>query len=112
MHRSVLTLDTHRDTLALLEIPGWSIPDRHDAKRDFSQVDVPRMKQGHIDGGFWAIYTPQGPQTQAAVRAARAAAIMRGVAIREMVAANPRLFALVNGAADAAKIAASGRIQV
>jgi len=112
VHRSVLTLDTHLDTPALLEIPGWSILDRHDAKRDFSQVDVPRMKQGHLDGGFWAIYTPQGPQTPAAESAARDAAIMRGVAIREMVAASPRVFALADTAADAAKIAASGRIVV
>ena len=112
VHRSVLTLDTHLDTPALLEVPGWSILDRHDAKRDFSQVDVPRMKQGHFDGGFWAIYTPQGPLTPAAVRAARDAAIMRGIAIREMVAANPRVFALADTAADAPKIAASGRIVV
>jgi membrane dipeptidase len=112
VHQSLLTLDTHLDTPALLEIPGWSILERHEAKHDFSQVDVPRMKQGHLDGGFWAIYTPQGPQTPAAVRTARDAAIMRGIAIREMVAANPRVFALADIAADAPRIAASGRIVV
>ena len=112
MHQSLLTLDTHLDTPALLAIPGWSIMDRHDAHRDFSQVDVPRMKQGHLDGGFWAIYTPQGVLTPAATRAARDAAIMRGVEIREMVAAHPTVFALADKAADAPKIAASGRIVV
>jgi len=112
VHQSLLTLDTHLDTPALLAIPGWSIMDRHDAHRDFSQVDVPRMKQGHLDGGFWAIYTPQGVLTPAATRAARDAAIMRGVEIREMVAAHPTVFALADKAADAPKIAASGRIVV
>jgi membrane dipeptidase len=112
VHTSLLTLDTHLDTPALLEIPGWSIMDRHDVHRDFSQVDVPRMKQGHLDGGFWAIYTPQGPLTPAATRAARDAAVMRGVAIREMVAAHPTVFALADKAADAAPIAASGRLVV
>ena len=112
VHRSLLTLDTHLDTPMLLEIPGWSIMDRHDAKRDFSTVDVPRMKEGHLDGGFWAIYTPQGPLTPEATRAARDAAIMRGVKIREMVAAHPQVFALADKAADAAPIAASGRIVV
>jgi len=112
VHRAVLTLDTHLDTPALLPIPGWSIMDRHDPARDFSQVDVPRMKDGHLDGGFWAIYTPQGPLTPGATRAARDAAVMRGIAIREMVAAHPQTFALADTAADAARIASSGRIVV
>jgi membrane dipeptidase len=112
VHRSLLTLDTHLDTPALLSIPGWSILDRHDAKRDFSQVDVPRMKEGHLDGGFWAIYTPQGPLTPVATRAARDAAFARGVEIREMVAAHPQVFGLADKAADAEKIAASGKIVV
>eukprot|EP01037_Dinobryon_pediforme_P004480 gene4480-4526_t len=112
LHASLLTLDTHLDTPASLVIPGWSIMDRHDVKADFTQVDVPRMKAGHLDGGFWAIYTPQGPLTPAATRAARDSAMMRGIAIREMVAAHPAAFGLADKAADAAKIAASGRIVV
>jgi membrane dipeptidase len=112
LHRSLLTLDTHLDTPASLVIPGWSIMDRHDVRQDFTQVDVPRMRQGHLDGGFWAIYTPQGPLTPEATHAARDAAFMRGVAIREMVAAHPAVFALADKAADAPKIAAQGRIVV
>ncbi len=112
VHRSLLTLDTHLDTPEFLAIPGWSVMDRHDTRRDFSQVDVPRMRQGHLDGGFWAIYTPQGPLTAAATRAARDGAIMRGVEIREMVAAHPTVFALADKAADAPVIAAGGRLVV
>ena len=112
VHRSLLTLDTHLDTPEFLHVPGWSIMDRHDPARDFSQVDVPRMKQGHLDGGFWAIYTPQGPLTPQATRAARSAAIMRGVEIREMVAAHPAVFALADKAADAPRIAAGGKLVV
>ena len=112
VHRSLLTLDTHLDTPALLAIPGWSILDRHDAKREYSQVDVPRMKEGHLDGGFWAIYTPQGPLTPAATHAARDAAISRGIEIHEMVAGHPQVFALAETAADASRIAASGKIVV
>ncbi len=112
LHRSLLTLDTHLDTPALLAIPGWSILDRHDVRADFSQVDVPRMKEGHLDGGFWAIFTPQGPLTPVAARAARDAAFARAVEIRTMVAAHPAVFALADRAADAARIAANGRIVV
>lgn len=109
VHRSLLTLDTHLDTPASLVIPGWSILARHDVHTDFTQVDVPRMNQGHLDGGFWAIYTPQGALDPAATRAARDFAFLRAAAIREMVAAHPGTFALADTAADAPRIAASGR---
>ena len=85
---------------------GWNIQDSHDRTRDGSQVDLPRLVQGGLDGGFWAIYTPQGPRTPAGDRAARDAAIARAVSIREMVAANPKSFELALKADDAAAIAA------
>ncbi len=30
---------------------------------DGSQIDLPRMIAGGLDGGFFAVYTPQGPVT-------------------------------------------------
>ena len=89
-------------TVAVL---GWNIQDRHEASRDGSQVDLPRLVQGGLDGGFWAIYTPQGPRNPAGDRAARDFAISRAVAIREMVSANPKSFELALKADDAAAIA-------
>jgi len=106
LHEQLLTLDTHLDTPANLAVTGWSIRDGHDRTRDGSQVDLPRLVQGGLDGGFWAIYTPQGPRTPAGDRAARDFAIARALAIREMVAANPRSFELALKADDAAAIAA------
>ncbi len=109
LHERLLTLDTHLDTPASLVLPGWSIMQRHSAADDYTQVDVPRMVAGGLDGGFWAIYTPQGPLDPASTRAARDFALRRAVAIHAMVAANPQAFALADRAADAARIAASGR---
>ncbi len=106
LHEQLLTLDTHLDTPANLAVLGWNIGDRHDASRDGSQVDLPRLVQGGLDGGFWAIYTPQGPRTPAGDRAARDAALTRALAIREMVAANPKSFELALRADDATAIAA------
>ncbi|MBX9886099.1 MAG: membrane dipeptidase, partial [Novosphingobium sp.] len=60
LQQRLLTLDTHLDTPASLALPGWSIIDAHTAAQDYTQVDLPRMKRGGLDGGFWAIYTPQG----------------------------------------------------
>lgn len=109
LQQRLLTLDTHLDTPASLALPGWSIMDAHTVAQDYTQVDLPRMKQGGLDGGFWAIYTPQGPLTPEATSKARDFALMRGVAIREMVAAHPESFALASKAADAAAIKASGK---
>ncbi len=109
LHERIITLDSHLDTPASLDLPGWSIDTEHDVHADFTQVDLPRMKKGGLDGGFWAIYTPQGPLTVEAYRKARDFAILRGVSIREMVAAAPKNFALALEAKDAALIAAQDK---
>ncbi|WP_298190639.1 dipeptidase [Novosphingobium sp.] len=109
LQQRLLTLDSHLDTPASLALPGWSIMDAHTVEGDYTQVDLPRMKQGGLDGGFWAIYTPQGPLDAQSTRKARDFALMRGIAIREMVAAHPESFAIASKAADAAAIKASGK---
>ena len=60
LHARLLTLDTHLDTPANLERGGWDIMRAHPEEGPFSQVDVPRMRSGGLDGGFWVIFTPQG----------------------------------------------------
>lgn len=109
LHERLITLDSHLDTPASLDQPGWSIDQEHDVHSDFTQVDLPRMKKGGLDGGFWAIYTSQGPLTAQGFRHARDFAVMRGLSIREMVAADPRNFALALQAEDAATITRAGR---
>lgn len=79
--------------------------DRHDFATEGDQVDYPRLVQGGVDGGWWAIYTPQGPRTAEGDRAARDAALVRAVQIREMVARHPGQFALALSADDAERIA-------
>lgn len=109
LHEGLLTLDTHLDTPANFGRPGWDILDRHSADKDGSQIDYPRMVEGGLDGGFFAIYTPQGPRTPDATRAARDAAIIRGVEIHEMVAKHGDKFALALKADDAQRIVAQGK---
>ncbi|HBD90468.1 MAG TPA: peptidase M19, partial [Gemmobacter sp.] len=109
LHQKLLTLDSHLDTPASLDLPDWSIDEEHGVHSDYTQVDLPRMKKGGLDGGFWAIYTGQGPLTVEGFAKARDFALMRGVSIREMVAADPANFALALEAKDAAPIAAAGK---
>ena len=109
IHERLITFDTHLDTPSSLRRPGWNIMDRHSVAEDSTQVDYPRMVEGGLDGGFWAIYTAQGPRTPEGYAAARDNALQIAVRIREMVAANPKYFALATKADDAAVIAAAGK---
>jgi membrane dipeptidase len=106
LHEKLLCLDTHLDTPMHFARPGWDMMQRHSFETDLSQVDYPRMVEGGLDGGFFAIYTPQGPLTPEGYVAARDAALKRAVEIREMVAHNGAHFELAFKAADAAPIAA------
>jgi membrane dipeptidase len=105
----MLMLDTHLDTPTNFGRPGWDIMDAHSVQADLSQVDYPRMVEGGLDGGFFAIYTPQGPRTEQGFAAARDAGLKRAVEIHEMVARHSDTFALALRADDAQRISASGK---
>jgi len=109
IHQSILTLDTHLDSPANLDQPGWRITDRHDVLADTTQVDLPRMIEGGLDGGFWVIYTDQGPNDARGYAVALAHALKRLHQIHDFVAANPQSFAIATKASDAARIAAAGQ---
>mgnify|MGYP000583691936 CR=1 FL=1 len=109
VHEQLLVLDTHLDTPALLHRPGWDIGDYHHYAWDVSQVDIPRMAQGGLDGGFFVIYTRQGPLTPEGYAAARSAALVRAAEIQRMVAGHADVFAFASAPEDAARIAAQGK---
>jgi membrane dipeptidase len=109
LHESLLTLDSHLDVPMLFAVQGWDIAERHDAQRDGSQVDLPRMIDGGLDGGFWAIYIPQGPLTTAGRAAARDSGLRRMAEIHAMVEGHPDQFAIALTAEDAPRIAAAGK---
>jgi len=108
-HEQILTLDTHLDTPVLFERPGWRFADWHNIAEDGSQVDLPRMEAGGLDGGFFVIYTPQGPLTPEGFAKARDDALMRAVWIQRVVAANPDKLALATTVADAERLHKQGK---
>lgn len=109
IHQRLIALDTHLDTPASFARQGWDFGEAHSIASDFAQVDLPRMKAGGLDGGFFAIYTPQGPRTPAGNAAARDAALLRATAIHEMAARLHDRVELAFTASDAARIAARGK---
>ena len=109
VHEDALVLDTHLDTPANLVRPGWNIADDHAHEGYMSQVDLPRMKSGGLDGGFWVIYTAQGARDEAGKRTARNHGLARLVAIREMLASHPDAMELALTSDDALRIAKAGK---
>lgn len=109
LHERILVLDTHLDTPANFARLGWRITDRHDHHGDLAQVDLPRMIEGGLDGGFWVIYTGQGTRDAKGHRQARDHGLGRLVEIREMLAAHADAFELALDADDARRIAGEGK---
>jgi membrane dipeptidase len=113
VHSRLMTLDTHLDTPAFFDTArGYDITQRHDVMRDGTQVDLPRMREGGLDGGFWVIYMPYTPISPEGFARVRDTAIMRSVRIREMVAANSDRMELAFTSSDAARINAAGKVFV
>src|SRR5687767_7471263 len=83
IHDQMLVMDTHLD-VPLRFRDGWDLGDLHHFAEDNSQVDLPRMEQGGLDGGFFVIYTAQGDLNPAGYRQARDAALLRTIEIHRM----------------------------
>ena len=109
LHQRLLVLDSHLDTPLTLTRPGWNIIERHAYRQDGSQVDLPRMREGGLDGGFFAVYTPQGPRTEEGRAYASAYGLATLTRIRDVIDRNPDSFALALTADDARRIAAQGK---
>ena len=109
LHERLLIMDTHLDTPANFSSADFSLIGAQTFAEGGTQVDLPRMIEGGLDGGFWVIYTEQGELTEAAYRAARDHALIRAGEIREAAARHHDRFELAFASEDAARIAASGK---
>lgn len=105
LQQRLVTLDSHLDTPANLERPDFDVLQAHAGNR-LSQVDYPRMVEGALDGGFWAVYTAQGNRSAAAHLDDRDAGLQRLLKIHTLLAAQPQRFAFATTPADAARIKA------
>lgn len=110
LHERLLTLDTHLDTPMHFERQGWSFDDRHSLADDLVQLDLPRMTDGNLDGGFFVIYTAQGPLTAAGYANALDFARQRSDLIDATLARFSDRIAMVRSAADAERAAREGKL--
>ncbi len=110
VHAKYLTLDTHLDTPMHFAREGWSFSDAHDMTNDVVQVDIPRMAAGNLDGGFFVIYTQQGPLTDEGYAAARDFALGRSDEIDAVIARYPDKIQPAKTAEDARRLDAEGKL--
>ena len=110
IHKGLLVLDTHLDTGINFDRPGWSFADRHTPANDLVQLDLPRMADGNLDGGFFAIYTAQGPLTAKGYADALAFARKRSDTIDRVIAQNAAAISPALTPADAERLAAAGKL--
>ncbi|MFA6481010.1 MAG: dipeptidase [Bacteroidales bacterium] len=63
IHQEIFTVDSHNDTPMSFGDKEFNMSERHDVKNGGSRMDFPRMKEGGLDGAFFAVFTGQGPLT-------------------------------------------------
>ncbi|MEG3181335.1 dipeptidase [Sphingomonas sp. LT1P40] len=110
LHSRMLTLDTHLDTPLHFGRAGWRFDVAHDLASDMSQVDGGRMRAGALDGGFFVIYTDQGPLTAKGYADALAFARARSDLIDRTIATYPKLVAPALTADDARRLNREGKL--
>ena len=74
IHSNAFTVDTHVDTPYQLLNKEFDIGETHSFKKGGSRVDFPRMKDGGLDGIFFAAFTSQRERTEDNILSARAKA--------------------------------------
>ncbi|HNY60513.1 MAG TPA: dipeptidase [Bacteroidales bacterium] len=65
IHSKAITIDTHTDTPLYFIHAGFDFGQRHDARKEGSKVDIPRMEEGGLDALFLAVFIVQGERSAA-----------------------------------------------
>ena len=105
LHDRVLTLDTHIDIDA-----GYASYRLDPGAFNRAQADLPSMRAGGLDAGFFIVYVGQGPISPMGYDEAAAIAERKYQAILRMIRAYPDEIALAVTADQVEQIHASGRL--
>jgi membrane dipeptidase len=105
IHDRLLTIDTHIDTG-----PGFATAALDPGRMTRAQVDLPGMRIGGLDAGFFIVYTAQGALNAEGFVNARQAAEDKYRGIERMLRAYPDQIGFGRTADEAETIAASGRL--
>lgn len=62
IHQAALTVDSHTDTPIRLTRDDYDFGVRNDSRETRGKIDLPRMKEGGMDGIWFAVWLGQGPR--------------------------------------------------
>ncbi|MCX6282425.1 MAG: dipeptidase [Bacteroidetes bacterium] len=110
IHRSVFTVDSHTDTPMHLMTGDFDVNKKHDPLT--SKVDFPRMKEGGLDGIFFAVFTSQGKRDQEAYFKIKSEALEIFDTIHAILNRNLAVAGLALAPSDAYRLKKAGKIAV
>jgi len=103
LHNDTLTLDTH------IDIPLTYMTEIDPSGNTDLQVDLPKLRKGNLDSGFWVVYTPQDYLTKEAYAEALEIAEIRNNAIHALTKKHSDYFELALKAEDVGRIVNNGK---
>jgi len=106
IHERVLTLDTHDD------VPfNFATPEVDPGVRGDRQLDLPKMREGGLDAGFFVVYVGQGDNDDEGYEEAYSQAMAKFFAIYRMTDdLYPGQIEIAYSADDVERIVASGKL--
>ena len=109
IHDAAFTVDSHTDTPLNLMSGEFDFSKRNDPRETRTRVDLPRMKEGGMDGIWFAVFIGQGKRTPEGHERAKMEAIEICDTIDALVSRHPRELEIATSAADLKRIARSGK---
>lgn len=103
IHDQTLTLDTH------IDIPLTYMIEVDPSGPTDLQVDLPKLRAGDLDSGFWIVYIPQGDLTEKGYTEALKIAETRMSAIEALTSKYKESFELAKTADDVRRIVAADK---
>ncbi len=109
IHAAAYTVDSHTDTPLRLNRLGFDFGVRNDPRETRSKIDLPRMKEGGMDGIWFAVFVGQGERSPEGNEAAKERALEVTETIYETVDLYSDDLEVATRADDLARIAKKGK---
>ena len=105
IHASVITIDSHTDTPLRMMQKGFDMIQRHDPRKEYTKIDFPRMKEGGLDGAFFAVFVSQGPRNPESYEKVKLRALQLFDTIEAIVTRYPEIAGLAITPGDVIRLA-------
>jgi len=109
IHAAAYTVDSHTDTPLRINRLGFDFGVRNDPRETRSKIDLPRMKEGSMDGIWFAVFVGQGERSPEGNEAAKQRALEVTETIYETVDRYSGDLEVATRAGDLERIANKGK---